>query len=159
MPRSRKISHISNLLNEVFRKKGWGKRLGLHAVFHLWDKVVGKEVAGRAQPHVIRGTVLWVKVSDSIWMQQLHLQKSALLDKLNQRLKGGDLSDIRFQLDASLGKDQETSVPAAQVSSEGPDPQLEEEFDKMISSLADEAIRKELKELWLKYNSKRPAKR
>lgn len=155
MPRSRKISHISNLLDEVFRRKGWGSRMGLHAVFQFWNEVVGKEVARRAQPHVIRGTVLWVRVSDSIWMQQLHLQKTILLEKVNQRLKDEELSDMRFHLDASLGKDQEEVTPhETHLSSQGPNPKQLEEFDRMVSSLSDKKVSKELKKLWLKFNRK-----
>ena len=153
MTAPKKLSHIRNLLDEVFRSKGWSKRLDLYAVFQFWNEVVGKDVAKRAQPHVIRGTVLWVKVSDSIWMQQLHLQKSILLEKINQRLRGEELGDIRFQLDAALSKG---SKPAAQTSDPlptGPEPRRIKEFDTMISSLTDPAVKKELKELWIKFNT------
>lgn len=130
--------------------------MGLHAVFRFWDETVGKEVAQHAQPHVIRGTVLWVKVSDSIWMQQLHLQKSILLEKINRRLKNDTLSDMRFQLNASLNKEQEVARQNPNISSQGqgPDPKQLQEFDRMVSSLSDKEVGKELKKLWLKFNSK-----
>ena len=149
----KKLSHIGNLLDEVFRNKGWSKRLELYAVFHFWNEVVGKDVAKRAQPHVIRGAVLWVKVSDPIWMQQLHLQKSILLEKINQRLRGEELSDIRFQLDAGLGKGPKPAAPTLDPMPTEPEPREIEKFDTMISSLSDPAVKKELKELWMKFST------
>ena len=153
MTASKKLNHISNLLDEVFRSKGWSKRLGLYAVFQFWDEVVGEDVAKRAQPHIIRGTVLWVKASDPIWMQQLHLQKSILLEKINQRLRGEELSDIRFQLDAGLGKGRKPVAQSLDPLPTGPEPRRIKEFDTMISSLTDPEVKKELKELWIKFNT------
>jgi manganese/zinc/iron transport system substrate-binding protein len=70
---------------------------------------VGPDISGRAQPACIRGSVLWVDVLDSIWMQQLHLQKLLLLDLINRRLDNGSISDIRFKLNSELG----STKPAA----------------------------------------------
>ena len=94
---------ISRLLSAVFENRKWRSKLELHRVFEFWDRTVGKEIAAVAQPSLIRSrNVLWVKVKDSIWMQQLHLQKMLLLEKLNRQFKGEKLSDIHFQLDSSL---------------------------------------------------------
>ncbi len=159
MTASNKLSHISNLLDEVFRSKGWSKRLGLYAVFQFWDEVVGEDIAKRAQPHVIRGKVLWIKTSDPIWMQQLHLQKSVLLEKINQRLKGENLDDIRFQLDAKLGMSRPTASYIPDSIPTGPEPSQIEEFEAMISSLTDPEVKKELKDLWMKFHTNASRKR
>ena len=72
---------ISRLLSGVIENKKWRSKLELHRVFELWQSIVGQEIAAVAQPSLIRGHVLWVKVAESIWMQQLHLQKMLLLEK------------------------------------------------------------------------------
>src|SRR5210317_2511439 len=98
-----KPEEISRLLSSVFDNRKWRSKLELHRVFEFWDRTVGKEIAAVAQPTLIRSrSVLWVKVRDSIWMQQLHLQKMLLLEKINRQLNGEQLSDIHFQLDSSL---------------------------------------------------------
>lgn len=152
MSSSHKTTHIGSLLAEVFRKKGWDRRLGLHEVFHFWNEVVGKDVAKRAQPYVIRGKVLWVHVSDSVWMQQLHLQKTILLDRINRRLKDEELSDMRFQLDAGLGQAEHEAarhgVSGGNASAEG------KKFEKIASSLHDGEVKDAMKKLWIKSHKK-----
>ena len=144
---------ISRLLSTVFEKKKWRSKLELHRVFEFWDRTVGKEIAAVAQPALIRsGSVLWVKVKDPIWMQQLHLQKMLLLEKINRQLNGEQLSDIHFQLDSSLSTPPEPENEKPKSFS--PDKQQEQEFDKLISSLENDELRDSLKSLWVKMQNK-----
>ncbi len=143
---------ISRLLSAVFENKKWHAKLELHRVFEFWDKTVGKEIAAVAQPSLIRGSVLWVKVKDSIWMQQLHLQKILLLERINKQLSGEKLSDIHFQLDSSLSAppEPETEKPKPVLL----DKKQEQEFDKLISFLKNDDLKASLKNLWVKMQTK-----
>ena len=142
---------ISRLLSTVFENKKWHSKLELHRVFEFWNSTVGKEIAAVAQPSLIRGHVLWVKVADSIWMQQLHLQKIILLEKINQQLQSEKITDIRFQLKSSL-------KPPAEPETKKTKPVIldkkaEQEFDKLISSLEGEELKNSLKSLWVKMHT------
>lgn len=143
---------ISRLLSSVFADRKWRSKLELHRVFGFWNSTVGPDIAAVAQPSVIRGHVLWVKVKNSVWMQQLHLQKILLLEKLNGQLDQEKLSDIHFQLDSSL------SAPAEPESKESKpvllDKKQEQEFDKLISSLENDDLKASLKRLWVKMKTK-----
>ena len=143
---------LNRLLNAVFDQKEWRAKLELHRVFDIWDSTVGPDISAVAQPSLIRGRVLWVKVADSVWMQQLHLQKILLLEKINKRLAKEQIADIHFQLNSS------TTPPAEAASEEAKpvplDPLKEREFDKLISSLDNEALRTSLKNLWIKIQTK-----
>lgn len=119
-------------------------------MFHFWNEVVGDDVAQQAQPYVIRGNVLWVHVSNSIWMQQLHLQKAFMLELINQRLKEEKLNDIRFQLDSRL--DSVNSIAGQNQSRKSVNKSEMKKFDKMASSLPDNEVKQELKELWQKFH-------
>ena len=144
---------ISRLLSAVFENKKWHSKLELHRVFDFWNRTVGKEIAAVAQPSLIRGhDVLWVKVKDSIWMQQLHLQKMLLLEKINEQLSGEKISDIHFQLDSSLSTppEPETDIPKPVFL----DKKLEQEFDIIISSLENDDLKASLKSLWVKMQNK-----
>ncbi len=144
---------ISRLLSAVFENKKWRGKLELHRVFEFWDKTVGKEIAAVAQPSLIRGSVLWVKAKDSIWMQQLHLQKILLLERINKQLSGEKLSDIHFQLDSSLSAppEPETEKPKPVLL----DKKKEQEFDKLIGSLEGDDLKASLKSLWIKMQTKK----
>jgi hypothetical protein len=143
---------ISRLLSDVFQNKKWHSRLELHRVFEFWNSTVGREIAAIAQPSLIRGKVLWIKVTDSVWMQQLHLQKMLLLKKINQQLHGEKINDIRFQLNSSLHP-----PPEPQIKKNKPvflDKKEEQKFDTLISSLDNEDLKVSLKSLWVKMHTK-----
>ena len=149
---------MHQLLHTVFKDKKWRNRLELHAVFDFWEKTVGSDIAAIAQPSLIRGNVLWVRVADSVWMQQLHLQKMLLLEKLNQRLPGAKLTDIHLQLDSSLKQPPKTLTRKPPKPALVPDKVKEQEFDNLIDSLKDEAIKGSLKSLWIKLQERRGQK-
>jgi predicted nucleic acid-binding Zn ribbon protein len=146
---------ISQLLSSVFTQKKWRSKLELHRVFEFWDSIVGRDIAAVAQPSLVRGRVLWVKVADPIWMQQLHLQKILLLNNINKQLHGETFSDIHFQLNSSLAAPPDTE----KIKSEPPpaviDKKQEQEFDRLISSLDGDDLKSSLKSLWLKMHTKR----
>ncbi|MDH3390929.1 MAG: DUF721 domain-containing protein [Desulfobulbaceae bacterium] len=143
---------ISRLLSTVFENRKWRSKLELHRVFEFWNKTVGKEIAAVAQPYLIRGHVLWVKVRDSIWMQQLHFQKMLLLENINKQLVNEKFSDIHFQLDSSLSAPMEP-----ETEKQKPiflDKKKEQEFDKLISPLENDDLKTSLKSLWVKMQTK-----
>ena len=145
-------TEISRLLSGVIESKNWRSKLELHRVFELWQSIVGQEIAAVAQPSLIRGHVLWVKVAESIWMQQLHLQKMLLLEKINKQLHEEKISDIHFQLNSSL-----SPPPVPHVEKTKPvllNQKEEQAFDKLISSLENEDLRASLKSLWVKMKTK-----
>jgi hypothetical protein len=148
----KKTIKIDNLLKDLFRKKQWEVKLELYSVFETWPQLVGDVIAARTCPHLIRGTVLWVNVSDSVWMQQLHLQKMELLDKINCSLPGKEkISDIRFQLNTSAGQQKvagnhnEKKVELRPV-----DPDELKSFQRLVSSIGDDEIKGRLLRLWTK---------
>ena len=147
-----KITRIDSLFAELFKKRQWDKRLALHAVFRNWPQVVGPEIAERTAPQVIRGTVLWIAVSDSVWMQQLHLQKQALLEQINANVRGGEkISDIRFQIDAILGEEKIVADIPSPVAPPPPiDPEEQHGFERMIGAIGDAELRTRLLALWRK---------
>lgn len=164
MAKNESPAELGSLLTAVFTQKHWQERLQLHQVFVFWDEVVGPEIARHAQPHVIRGDVLWLAVSDSIWMQQLQYEKYQLLELINVRLgsigshaagTGGGreapalrLAELRFQLDPCLGRrptppQAETPVVAAI------DHEHFAEFSVSLNSIPDQELRESMKRLWL----------
>ncbi|MDX1775267.1 MAG: DUF721 domain-containing protein [Desulfobulbales bacterium] len=143
---------ISRLLADVFAHKKWRAKLELHRIFEYWDSVVGKEIAAVAQPSLIRGRVLWVKVADSVWMQQLQLQKILLLEKINKQLGKEKISDIHLQLDSSLPAPAEPENRKKQPVF--PDKKEEQQFDELISFLENDDLKASLKSLWVKMHSK-----
>jgi predicted nucleic acid-binding Zn ribbon protein len=149
---------MNQLLAAFLDNKKWRNRLELHAVFKFWDATVGKEIAAVAQPSLIRGSTLWIKVADSVWMQQLHMQKMLLLEKINLQLPGAKLSDIHLQLDCSLKEPPKNVKAKPRQSKPIVDKNREQEFDHLIDSLENDEIKASLKSLWLKLQERRRLK-
>ncbi len=141
------LGSINSVLGQLFARRGWQKRLHMHSVFDFWNKAVGKEIADHAQPSIIRGKVLWVLVSDQIWMQQLQFQKKYLLDTINSRLKDPKISDIKFKLDASLPEVKE--IKSVQKKVKKIESKRLADFDSMISDIKDKEMKHALKAIWL----------
>lgn len=145
-----KPTPIRTLLESLIADKGWEGRVELHKVFAFWDELVGPDIARQAQPQVIRKTVLWVRVSDSVWMQQLHLLKTMLLDRLNSRLQKHKLTDLRFQLDSTLGREQEDAGRQAVQPAHVPSPEEKKQFETLLAAIGDEEVKAAIRRCWLK---------
>ena len=144
------MTTIGSLLDSLIESKNWQSNLKRNQLFEFWDQAVGKDICTNAQPKVLRGTVLWVDVTDSVWMQQLHLMKEHLRQVLNDRLGEEEIKDIRFNLVSRLKpvlaprkKEEERQVVPL------PDPVKLAEFEKMIGAIENEEARNSFRNLWL----------
>ncbi len=145
-----KIVKVSTLLQKVIYQKKWQKRIEIHNVFHLWNDIVGGEIASHAQPDVIHGDILWVEVTDSVWMQQLQFMKHELIGRINKQLSPAEIKDIRFRQGyRRFQKKGKLKMPAKVV----PDPEKKKEFDHLVDVLENEDTRKALQKLWLAFAS------
>ena len=62
-----------------------------------WEGVVGPQVAGVTQVEFVRDGVLFVRVKNSVWANELTLLKEDMLRRLNSKLGGRILTDIHFK--------------------------------------------------------------
>jgi predicted nucleic acid-binding Zn ribbon protein len=60
-----------------------------------WREVVGETIAAQAEPISERGGVLTVSCSASVWAQELDLMAPDILQRLNGRLGGAQLTRLR----------------------------------------------------------------
>jgi hypothetical protein len=147
MTRKKQPDHIGFVLGELVGKKNWTSRFELHQVFTFWDEIVGPEVAAQAKPVKMHGTVLWVEVAESVWLQQLQYLKMAFVDSINNRFGHNGLTDIRFSLKQHRHNSADQVVDPPQP---GPAPAKEDidRFEKMIRSIGDDALRESISRCW-----------
>ncbi len=60
-----------------------------------WDRVVGSTLAERSFIERFHNHILYVGVTNSIWLQELYLNKHMILDRLN-REHNNKINDIVF---------------------------------------------------------------
>jgi predicted nucleic acid-binding Zn ribbon protein len=67
----------------------------LAAAQRAWLSAVGPAIADEAQPTAERGGVLTVSCSSSVWAQELDLMAPAIIERLNEHLRAGEIARLR----------------------------------------------------------------
>lgn len=142
------------MIGGVAASREWHARLAQHRIFLIWPELVGEELAAVCRPEVIRDAVLWVRVTDPVWGQQLQFEKNALLAVLNDYLRGErKIEGVRFRFDPSLAfeleREQERQ-PKPAPPSRPVDPAREAGIIHLIAGVDDPQARANLLRLWRK---------
>ena len=67
----------------------------LAEVQRVWREAVGAAIAQEAQPTSERGGILTISCAASVWAQELDLMGPAIVGRLNQLLRSGEISRLR----------------------------------------------------------------
>lgn len=73
-------------------------RTGLAAVQAAWAEAVGAQLAAVAEPVSERSGTLTIECADAVWVQELDLMQTQLLDRLRERLGDTAPSALRLRL-------------------------------------------------------------
>jgi len=109
---------LDSVLKKIARDLKFEDRMEQVLLYRLWQDAVGDAVARNACPVLVRGGVLHVNVTSSVWVQQLHFLRDMLLEKINAGLSGVKINDIRFKVGPVV-------PPVEQQSRLGPLPELD----------------------------------
>jgi predicted nucleic acid-binding Zn ribbon protein len=92
----KRFARVGELLPTVLKSIGLGQRLKEQEVLGIWAQVVGEEIAARTQPLRVERGVLYVRVDQSAWLQELHFMEKEILRKLKEKAPDVELVRIRF---------------------------------------------------------------
>ena len=95
-PESFHKNSLAAVLKKVLKNKGWEKKVREHRVFEVWEDEVGGPIAENTRPKSVSRGVLFVIAKSSVWVQELTLKKPEILKRLNQRMGGEIIKDIKF---------------------------------------------------------------
>ncbi len=87
---------IGVLLQNLVARSSFSQVEKLQKLTQTFPKVFGEQVASQMIPTDLRKGVLFLKVSSSVWKQELFLQKKTIIAKCNQILESPVIYDIRF---------------------------------------------------------------
>ena len=90
------MANAFGAVNALLRSEDLARALQPHMAKVHWAEIVGPQVAGVTQIEAVRGGVLFVRVKNSVWANELTLLKEDMLRRLNAKLGGRVLTDIRF---------------------------------------------------------------
>jgi hypothetical protein len=113
MRKKSRLTTMDSVLKEVARDLNFEDKMEQVMLYRLWTAAVGEQIARNASPVLVRGGVLHVNVTSSVWVQELHFLRGMLLGKLNDGLSGQKITDIRFKVGpvASPGRQHDEEAP------------------------------------------------
>ena len=106
--RPARLEKMGDILQKVLKKHRIPVQTADHGLRKTWLDAVGPKIAAYTRPDAIRRNVLFVKVANSVWMQQLHFLKQDILEKINRANAQNPVQNIFFSLD-------EAAVPAPET--------------------------------------------
>ena len=93
----RKTVHISEVIQELLKKNNMKSRLDETTITQKWEEVVGKTMAKYTRKVYVSKGVLYVEVTSSVARNELVMNRSLLIERLNQITGNETITDIIFR--------------------------------------------------------------
>ena len=146
------IDRVGEVLGNSLKRLDLSYRLNEYGVWPVWDEVVGKTIALNAQPEKIRNGTLFVKVTSSVWMQQLQFMKEMIAEKLNHRLNREVVKNIFFVVGRIDSPGPTETVIPPSTPAVDQEPKIDPQF---LESVTDPEIRQAFRKLLKSYSRRR----
>ena len=94
--RKKKERHVRESITRLFKSMGMAEEMEQHMPLAFWDVSVGKEVSRHTEPQKITDGILFVKVKDAVWRNELTYLKHEIMQKLNAHVGKNAIKEIKF---------------------------------------------------------------
>ncbi len=148
----KKMAPLGVILDKYLKRADICAKIQEQRIITSWEPVVGKGIAEVTQAVRVRNRILQVRVTTSVWVQELQFHKAFILKKLNDRVgppgvqelwffigekepragSGRLGNDERRKLCRELDRDEEARI-AKEVSGLG-DPEMREVLARLFST-------------------------
>ncbi|MDH3600839.1 MAG: DUF721 domain-containing protein [Candidatus Tectomicrobia bacterium] len=95
------LQPLAPLVSLTLRRAGLGRVVLMSRLLRHWAEIVGPQLAAVAYPEAVRSHVLFVAVTDDIWLQQLMYYQSQLLQNIRTALGEVSITRLHFSLASS----------------------------------------------------------
>ena len=107
------LQALAPVLAQALRQRGFGHLVLLARVVQYWHTIAGPQLAAVTQPESIRARVLFVTVSDAIWLQQVTFYQAQLLENMRRVLGDMPITRLHFMLAMSSPRQPVSTSPEA----------------------------------------------
>ncbi len=87
---------LSPVIESVIGNLGLKKRYNGWQVVNEWPKIVGSKIAEAAQANRYEDGILFIKVKNAAWRQELSMQTDSLLEAIHKSPHGKFIKQIRL---------------------------------------------------------------
>jgi predicted nucleic acid-binding Zn ribbon protein len=88
---------IGAALPKALKSLGISRRTREAQALWLWPQLVGEHLAHETHALKLTGGTLWVTASSPALAHQLHLERSILIDRINEQIGVPAVREIRFR--------------------------------------------------------------
>lgn len=89
---------LGNILQGVLKKHNITIDSEEQRLSEIWNSAVGTQISAHTRPEKLRRNTLFVKVSSSVWMHQLHILKGDIIEKINIIMGSELIKNIHFSI-------------------------------------------------------------
>src|SRR6202165_1451892 len=88
---------IGEALPKALKSLGISRRTREAQALWLWPQLVGEHLPHETSALKLTGGTLWVSASSPALAHQLHLERSILIERINERIGAPAVREIRFR--------------------------------------------------------------
>lgn len=92
------VNKIGSSVKRLMTQAGYGQTKAVEDLHRLWAETVGEQLSARSRPGNLSRGVLTVHVADSPTMQEIYFMKRQIVKKLQEKMTGVKLKDIRTRV-------------------------------------------------------------
>ncbi len=78
--------HIKEILKQVLKQNGMNRGIAENSVINSWKEIVGERINKSTENIYISKKILFVKIRSAMAKNEINLIKTALVEKINQRV-------------------------------------------------------------------------
>ncbi len=91
-----RLKSVKELIYQHFHSLGLGEKFEQYMALAHWEKAVGQEIARHTEPFRVDKGVMFVRVDNDVWRNELQYLKADIMEKINQYMKKPVIRDIKF---------------------------------------------------------------
>lgn len=86
---------LKQIIETIEQQPAWQKQQQFRQLLQAWEQIIEPPAAAHCRPYALDRQILWVATANAAWAQNLSLQRSRLLKRLNQLLEE-PVKQLRF---------------------------------------------------------------
>ena len=90
------MNTLEQALNKLIKNLGIEDKVLDSRIINIWPIVVGKKIADVSKAEKITNRILYVKVKNSSWRNELIYYKKDIITKINKNIGKNVIDDIRL---------------------------------------------------------------
>jgi predicted nucleic acid-binding Zn ribbon protein len=142
------LQAIAPVLAQALRQRGLGHVVLFGQIVQRWGTIAGTQLRAVTQPESIRGRILFVTVSDAIWLQQITFYQAQLLENIRSVLGEVPITKLHFTL--AMSSSRQPVLPLLEEDLE-PLPLTaveEQQMQESTAGIADPDLRETVRRAW-----------